>query len=256
MENSMQGIAPENREKWETLGHEPVRERGVVRLREFKKTLPADLVVTHYSKEVGQYVPYILKASLKPLLCGKVLPERADLALDDQGRVLPQGDFEMRYKQYLEAFVYPEGAEPLWEPIPNVMDYVCETQDTFSESSGYIEIEFDPKIHDEFNPTQLYGLDGETEEEWRRNNNKRDDSVLERLLAVLEGKVSPKEVEEAAAAEGIALIDPGEGSEPIPEPIAAAKPMEFAPCGSEVRQGYVNSHKRFCKAPECVGEAA
>ena len=97
--------------RWQRNGHEPVWDRGTVRLREFKKSFSRGLEVTVLDKASGQYVPLMLRCG-RPLLCSEVLPERADLALDEDGHLLSQADFEQNYHVYLASFVCRR--PPIW----------------------------------------------------------------------------------------------------------------------------------------------
>ena len=123
--------------KWTAAGHEVLHDRGTFRHKAFKKDLPRDLVIR---REGG--LPFITHHDHE-LHAGDVLPERADLALDAEGNVLPQHIFEKRYLEFLNWFDFVEGSDPKAEPIPNVEQYISLTYDMFSESNGMVEIGFD-----------------------------------------------------------------------------------------------------------------
>lgn len=246
--------------KWAMLGHEPIYARGSVRLAEFKKNFPRDLPVTVFDKDAETYRPVILSNG-KPLLAGDVLPERADLALDERGRVLSQGEFERNYEQYLDAFVYPAGSDPHYEPVPNVVNYIKETPDTFSSSRGMVEIGFDPKLNAPFRPNQRYGPNGETEEEWKREQAKQSSdttailkqlaetqALLLAMVAKQNGQPLPEPTPEPAAdvAVQVEAMSTAEAIE-----ATADNDRERAPCGKYVTRGYIKQHMRHCADDAC-----
>jgi len=264
MENTNQSIAKENLDKWQMLGHEPVYERGVVRLHQFKKYFAPNVIVKEYVEEANEWAPVVLNSTFEELRAVDVLPERADLALDESGHLLHQGDFEQRYKLYLDAWVYEETADPNFEPIPNVRDFILEEPDSFSESRGYIPLKFDPKLNQEFKPEKLYGADGESEDEFKANKAKEAiNPLLDQILEGLSPEQKIEALERMAAQQNIPLINGDEKQEdptPTPEPLAAApepgaKIKVAAPCGGEYTQGYAKQHARHCKNPECVSVA-
>lgn len=262
MENTNQSIAKENLEKWQILGHEPIYERGVVRLHQFKKYFAPDVVVKEWSDATDSWEPIRLHSTFEELRAVDVLPERADMALDENGHLLHQGDFEQRYKLYLDAWVYEETADPNFEPIPNVKSYILEEPDNFSESRGYIPLKFDPMLNQEFKPEKLYGPDGETEEEF--NKNKKMETINPLLEQILDGLTSDQKIEaleKMAAAQNIPIVN-GNDSEESPEPMPVAAAPEpgaklkiAAPCGGEYTEGYAKQHARHCKNPDCVSVA-
>ena len=245
-------------QKWQMNGHEPVYERGSVRLANFKKSLPGDLEVTVLDPATNDYVPFMLTCG-RALKCGEVLPERADLALDEKGRLRSQAEFEQAYSVFLDAFGYVEGSDTGVEPVPNVVEFVRQTPDTFSESSGMIEIGFDPKLDEEFKPQRRYGPDGQSEEEYQQEQADRTDiasalkSIAETqaLLAAQLNQVqsAPPAVQEQAA-EPVLGMTAEEA-----KTATADNDHTQAPCGKKVRAGYVKQHQRFCDADECGGDS-
>ena len=258
MPATMQNIHQDQVAKWLRYGHEPVYERGTVRLREFKKTLPADREVTVFDKKNERWVPLMLSCG-RPLKCGEVLPERADLALDDEGRLLSQGEFEQRYMQYLSTFSYTEGSEIGLEPIPFVVNYVKETPDRFSESRGMIEIGFDPKLDQEFKPKQRWGPNGETEEEWLKESQKNSSDIASALQILAQNQAALQEFLMKQAGNVRVEVAPVVTDEPIgmsAEQAAEAvgnPTEETAPCGKRIKRGYLAQHQRFCNSEDCGG---
>lgn len=179
-----------------------------------------------------------------------MLPERADLALDEQGRLLNQAEFRANWQVFLDAFVYVEGSDTGFEPVPNVVNFVKETPDIYSESPGMIEIGFDPKLNEEFKPRQKYGPDGQSEEDYLRDKEDRSDIAAalksiadtQRILAekMQELETAPEEPQGMTAQEAVAAT--------------ADTKHEEAPCGKRVRAGYVKQHQRKCNNDACGGD--
>src|SRR6056297_1418165 len=184
-----QQIASENFKRWQSNPgtYEFIPEREICRLVKYKKTFSEDVLV----KRDG--VPLILRTSGKPLRACDVLPERADLALDMDGNLLSQGDFKARYYEWLGSFTFPEGTEIGLEPCPEVSDYVSREPDRYSESNGYIEIYFDPKLNQEWTPSEKYDTEGRTQEE---REAEASASVNNRLVEALMQKLSGDQVAE------------------------------------------------------------
>lgn len=239
-------------QKWQRFGHEPVFERGTVRLAGLKKTLPPDLEVTVLDPATNEYVPFILTCG-RPLLCGEVLPERADLALDEQGRLLNQAEFRARYEVYLDAFVYVEGSDTGFEPVPNVVNFVKETPDIYSESPGMIEIGFDPKLNEEFKPRQKYGPDGQSEEEYLRDREDRSD-IAAALKSIADTQRILAEKMQSLEAPPEEPVEPQGMTAQDAVAATADTKHEEAPCGKRVKAGYVKQHKRKCNDDSCGGD--
>lgn len=271
MDNPTQEMMREQRENWMLMGAEPVIERGTVRLRQFKKSLPADMPVMVRDADSGERVPFLLRSG-QPLLCGDILPERADLALNEDGTLLHQHEFEPRYAQYLDAFRYAEGSEIILEPVPNVARYVNAKHDTWSESGGYVEIDYDPKLDQEFKPKQFFGPDGQMEEEYLAEKEERTDlksavqslaetqAAMAKLLAA--SAIGPDQIvpvtEDAveaalteAAEEAVATEEPASVSPDTVQAANADPEKEQMPCGAWKKAGFKKQHMRFCKDPAC-----
>lgn len=268
----MPSIHQDQIRKWQLMGAEPVFDRGTVRLPQFRKTFGSDIPVTVFDREAGAYRPLVLSDG-KPLMAHEVLPERADLALDKDGRVLNQGDFAQNYEVYLDSFIYPAGSNPRDEPVPNVVAYVREMPDPYSESSGSVEIRFDPKLDKPFRPIHRFGPNGESEEEWKREQAKSNDDqkallkmlaeTQAQMAALLAGNKMPPVLEPPIGANSTGP-DLEEQPEPEPAPITPEEAVaatdhddrELSPCGRKyIRKGYTAQHVRHCDAPECGGES-
>lgn len=239
--------------KWQRLGHEPIWERGTVRLRELRHQVPANQPVQVLDKASGEYRPLILSCG-RPLLCGEVLPERADLALDNEGRLLSQADFEARYEKYLSAFSYPDGSDINFEPVPNVVNYVKEHPDPYSESRGMIEIGFDPKLNEDFKPKARFGPNGETEEEWLKESQKNTTDIAAALRTLSENQAALTQFLLSQKGVPVPVEEPAGVSAPQAVEAAGTSTEEVAPCGKKIRKGYLAQHQRFCNSDDCGGE--
>lgn len=261
MAAELQNIQEKQVQKWLRYGHEPIYERGTVRLRDFKKTLPPGLDVTVFSKELGTYVPLMLSCG-RALKCGEVLPERADLALDDEGHLLSQGEFEQRYEAYLSAFSYPDGSDVNFEPVPYVVNYIKEMPDPWSDSRGMIEIGT-PQDTGDFKPRARFGPNGETEEEWLKESKKNTTDIAAALQVLAQNQALLTEFLTKQAG-NVPIIDvnakPVITDEPIGMTAAEASEAvgspteETAPCGKRIRKGYLAQHQRFCNSDDCGGD--
>lgn len=247
-------------QRWMDNGDEPIRSRGTVRLAQFKKNLPADLVVTVQDKESGQYVPLLLWDG-KPLTCGEVLPERADLAIDEKGHLLTQADFEARYDAFLATFIFPDGADVGFEPVPNVVNYISETVDIYSESNGMIPIRFNPRLNEDFKPKQRYGPNGETEEEWLRESGKNSADIAAALQILAQNQAALTQfLMQNQNGTQVPISAPQQeaqapaGMTPAQAVVAAGESdQEVAPCGAKIKARYLKQHQRFCNSPDCGG---
>ncbi len=123
--------------RWQTAGHEYIPERNLYRHRAYRKEFAPGIAV----KLDG--VPLIVEGCL--VKTEELLPERADLALDMDGNILPQHEFERRYIDWLQWFTWHEATDLTAEPIPNVLDFVLKAKDVFSESNGLIPIHYDAR---------------------------------------------------------------------------------------------------------------
>ena len=125
--------------RWTVAGHEVVHERATFRHKAYKKDLPPETTIKINGAP-------LLSSQGKSITVGDVLPERADLALDMDGNVLPSHEFEKRYREFLNWFTYVEGSDPGAEPIPDAAVYVCQVPDSFSESPGMVEACWDARV--------------------------------------------------------------------------------------------------------------
>ena len=239
---------------WMQEGHEPVRARGTVRLAQYKQTFPKNLPVTVRDAETGEYRPLMLSCG-RALMCHEVLPERADLGLDSDGHLLSQADFEARYGDYLSTFPYPYGSEINAEPVPNVVAWIKEMPDPFGESKGMVEIGFDPKLNEDFKPKARFGPNGETEEEWLRESSKNSTDVAAALKTLADNQALltqflMKQTGETA----VPVVEaPAPISSPEATEAAGKSDREIAPCGKDIKRGFLKNHQRFCNADECGG---
>lgn len=256
METSTQVLQRRQAEVWQRIGAEPVYARGTVRLAQFKKTFAPGQQVKIRDPHTGELAPYLLRSG-RPLLCSEVMPERADLALDEDGVMLTQPEFKERYERYLASFVMPEGSDPSLEPIPSVARYINAKNDPFGESRGIVEIDYDAKLEQGFKPKKFYGPDGETEEEYLAA--KSDQKDMKAILAKLvELQMAQHPVNDQKDADEIVPVtddDLEEVAQSLTPAEAANDPKkEAAPCGSFVTAGYVKQHQRHCKDVRCSPE--
>lgn len=216
---------------------EIVPERGVCRLLSHRKTFDKETLVTKDG------APLIMKATGKALHACDVLPERADLALSESGRLLSQAEFESNYMLWLSQFIYPEGTEIQLEPVPNVIRYVSEMPDPNSDSRGMVEMYFDPRDDDapEEQPNQ-FDTDGEPAET-------KASGILELLTKAMVEKMDPAQLEgvlSSSIGKDIPVVNAKGGDDEVP---VAADGKTAAPCGKLVKN--VGAHKYQCRSPEC-----
>lgn len=218
----------------------------------------------------------VIRADGKELMAGDVLPERADLGIDEHGNLYSQDAFKRRMKIHIRGAQVLKCDEDA-EPIPDVRTYVTEIPDAFSDqSSGMVPIGFNPHSTGEAKETKNAAPDGGSIRDWEgrtipvdpeeteaRLTKAKTDTLMELLLG---GKLTQDEyVTEMKALSG-QQIEVGVEPEPAPEPaeettpVAAApasKPVEMVPtlCGkTEVKKGGRHVHERHCSEPECVAE--
>lgn len=135
----------------QAAGHEVIPERFTYRHRTFRKDFPAGTVVkVRHGHEV---VPLITSFGTT-VTTDQVLPERADLALDEQGCVLDKNAFEERYLMMLDSLM--QMGDPKSEHIPDPEQWVVMVPDTFSESPGMVEIGYDANKPAEQEVTHVY----------------------------------------------------------------------------------------------------
>jgi hypothetical protein len=259
--SELKSLAQAQISRWMSNGDEPIRQRGSVRLAKFKKTLPADLEVTVFDKNREAYVPLLLSDG-KPLKCGEVLPERADLALDEKGRLLSQSDFEARYDLFLNSFVFPEGSEVGFEPVPFVVNYIKETPDQWSESRGMVEIRYNPRIDEEFKPKKRFGPNGESEEEYLKDQAKSNGDIAAALSILAQNQAALTQflMQQGAPGVNVPVAAPQQEAPADGMNAAAAaeavgvSDREIAPCGKNIKKGFIKQHQRFCNSDECGGK--
>lgn len=123
-------------------GHEPIQERDTFRHKTYRKDFAPGTKVTRDG------LPLIARGSAKrdTLTTDMILPERADLALDPEGAVVSQDEFQRRYREHRRWFPMVEGSDPTCEPVPGVIDFLMAVPDRWTESPGYVEAGFDPYI--------------------------------------------------------------------------------------------------------------
>lgn len=124
--------------RWQVAGHEVIPERVTFRHKTYKKDFPKGTKVCVEGVPIYNYD--------KPVLVEDILPERADLCLDADANVVSQEEFERRYKAWLSWFPFVEGSDPTCEPIQGVLKYLKDVPDSFSESPGMIEVNFNARI--------------------------------------------------------------------------------------------------------------
>ena len=171
--------------RWMAAGHEVVHERGTFRHKAYKKEFKPDTPV----KQNGAQM---IMSNGHALVAGDILPERADLALDMDGNVLPQHEFEKRYREFLNWFTMVEGSDPGAEYVPNAAQYVCQTPDTFSESPGMVEIGFDASKPAEEDRTHRYDQDRDELVEIVKAQGEVAGTALEAVKQLLEERTPEK----------------------------------------------------------------
>ena len=135
--------------RWQVAGHEVIYDRNTFRHKAYRKDFAPGTLV----KVDG--VP-VITAGGKVLCTDDIFPERGDLCLDMDANIVPQHEFERRYKAFLEWFTWIESTDLLVEPVPDVAQYVSMTYDTFSESRGFVPIGFDARKKAEGDATHRY----------------------------------------------------------------------------------------------------
>ena len=165
--------------KWNAAGHTVLHDRGTFRHKAYMKNLDPELII----KRDG--APYITSHG-HTLRIKDVLPERADLCLDMDGNVLPQHEFEKRYREFLNWFEYIEGSDPGAEHIPNAERYICQVPDTFSESPGMVEAGWDARKPAEEDRTHKYDPNTDKMVEIVQASNEKADLTMEAIKRLLE----------------------------------------------------------------------
>ena len=171
--------------KWQAADHTVIHSRGTFRHKAYKKDLDPELVI----KRDG--VPF-MTSNGHTLTFKDLLPERADLCLDMDGNVLPQHEFEKRYREFMNWFNFVEGSDPGAEHIPNAEQWICQTPDTFSESPGMVEIGFDARKPAEEERTHKYDPASDKMIEVMQATNEKTDLAIAALAKFVEQDVATK----------------------------------------------------------------
>ncbi|GEM_PF-6677075 len=249
-----QHIAVAQQARWQAMNVE-VTDRGTPRLPQFRKNFSGtDLDVKIRDPQTGEYGPYLLRSG-RTLKAHECLPERADLALDEQGHLIDQAEFEQRYRQYLDSFVMPSDANPHFEPVPNVARYINARPDHFTASKGMIEIDFEPGQPGDFKPKFYVDEQGNSipveEFEAKQSEKAAHSERIEQLLVMLaENQIGKDQIVAVTETDGEPKAEP---VVPVEEQQAATTPAnkEQAACGKWVKAGYVAQHVRHCKDEAC-----
>lgn len=171
--------------RWVSAGHTIVHERDTFRHRVYKKDLDPTIPVRMDGVQM-------IMSNGHALVVGDVLPERADLALDSDGNLLPQHEFEKRYKEFLNWFTFVEGSDPSCEYIPSSRDWISQTPDTFSESPGMVEIGFDATRLPTKERTHLYDSSNDKLVEIVKAQGDAQSTVLDAVKQLLEVQAAKK----------------------------------------------------------------
>lgn len=123
-------------------GHEPIQERDSFRHKTYRKDFSRGTKVTRDG------IPLVARGSVDRciLTTDMLLPEHADLALDEEGSVVSQDEFTRRYREYRRWYPMVEGSDPTCEPVPGVLDFLMSVPDRWTESPGMVDAGFDPYI--------------------------------------------------------------------------------------------------------------
>lgn len=135
--------------RWTAAGHEVIHDRMVFRHKLLRKDLAPDALVRFQDGS-----PIISHG--KSVRVSDLLPERADVALDGDGKLFGETEFTKRYHEYARWFQYVEGTDLSCEPVPDPLTYILATPDTFSESPGFVEIHYDARKPAEQEATHKY----------------------------------------------------------------------------------------------------
>lgn len=140
IDQAIGGFDPEIARRLQAAGHELIPSRRTYRHAGYRQNHHGDTIVG--VRVDGLKVPLLTSAG-KAISIQDVLPERADLAIDETGCVVTQAVFEERWISFLDnTMLY---GDPKSEPIPNAEQWIRQTPDTFSESPGYVEIGYDAR---------------------------------------------------------------------------------------------------------------
>jgi hypothetical protein len=165
--------------KWNAAGHEVIHDRSTLRLVQYRKEFDPSTPVMRDGKQ-------FVTSSGHRLVVGDLFPERADLCLDANANMISQRMFEDRYITYLKWFDYVEGSDPEDEPIPNIKNYIAQTNDRFSDSRGMVEIGFDADKPAEKEMTHMYDPGRDELVEVTKKQGEALETTLEAVKKLLE----------------------------------------------------------------------
>lgn len=170
--------------RWTAAGHDIMHDRRVFRHRVYKKDFPADTII----KVEG--VPLVCEGGTVKI--GDVFPERADLALDMNANVVSQDIFTKRFREYLGWFQFTEQTDIDAEFVPDVIDYLTQTWDTFSDSNGFVRINYDGNKPAEAELTHHYDPRNDTFVEIVKNQEMTAQVLQEMLDRLTQPKEAPR----------------------------------------------------------------
>ena len=147
----------------QSAGHDIVWERSTFRHRDFKKDLDPETPIT--VREGGERVPLLTNYGAA-VTASMILPEKLDLAVDADGVLFSQEEFEKRYRAFIMVTL-PDFCDLQNEPVPNASVWLLKIEDPFGESRGSVSIGFDANKPAENEVTHLY--------------NPENDQLLERM---------------------------------------------------------------------------
>lgn len=184
-----------------------------------------------------------------------VLPERR-WAIQQNGEMLGQRDFEDQYKKYLAGFALPVTFDINAEAIPRVERYVGVKVDPVS-SEGLVEMDYDPFKKPSAQPDAKYNQDGEISVHYLREQQEKTDKLvrMEQLSNLLKQGIITQaqyhslveEMKPVVSTETPEKVEPVK-TPPEPKPLP---PVAIALCGAEKRAGAsVRMHERKCK--KCI----
>jgi hypothetical protein len=172
--------------RWMAAGHEVVHDRGTFRHKAYRKEFAPDTPVMMDGAQM-------IMSNGHALVAGDILPERADLALDMDGNVLPQHEFAKRYLEFLQWFTMVEGSDTGSEYIPAGCQYITQMPDPFSESPGMVEIGFDARKPAEEERTHRWDEANDKMVEVMQTQNEGIETALSAVKELLEkGATAPK----------------------------------------------------------------
>lgn len=194
--------------RWNAAGHTIVYERGTYRHKAYIKEFPPETVIQRDMD--GKSIPYLTSTG-HTLTYGDVLPERADLCLDQEAKMVPKHVFEKRYEEFIKWFNYIQGAELDSVYVPDHDKWISQIPDPFSESPGSVEAGWDARkpAPPESERTERYDPRLDKMIEIQQEDRKRSDLTTEALVKFLEESKSTPQTE-------IAVVTPVAATEPEP----------------------------------------